>query len=84
MAEADPGERPGGAPPPLVLDQIEARLFFETAPPLSKGLDDAPPPSPPPPLSEGLDPSLNGVGVGKGHRCCSRLNLKISLKTKFV
>ena len=35
-----------GAPPPLVLDQIEARLFFETAPPpsLSKGLDDAPPP----------------------------------------
>ena len=22
-----------GAPPPLVLDQIEARLFFETAPP---------------------------------------------------
>ena len=31
MAEADPGERPGGGgwgAPPLVLDQIEARLFF--------------------------------------------------------
>ena len=37
------GETRGG--PPLVLDQIEARLFFETAPPpFSKGLDDAPPP----------------------------------------
>ena len=44
MAVADQGEGPGGAaPPPLVLDQIEAQLFFETAPPLSKGLDDAPP-----------------------------------------
>ena len=79
MAVADQGEGPGGAaPPPLVLDQIEAQLFFETAPPLSKGLDDAPPP----PLSEVLDPPVNGVG--EGHRCCSRLNLKISLKTKFV
>ena len=33
MAEADPGGRPGGGgggggAPPLVLDQIEARLFF--------------------------------------------------------
>ena len=38
MAEADPGERPGGGgAPPLVLDQIEARLFF---------LDRAPPPYP--------------------------------------
>ena len=34
MAVADQGEGPGGAAPPhLVLDQIEAQLFFETAPP---------------------------------------------------
>ena len=71
-----------GAPPPLVLDQIEARLFFETAPPPLIQGSGWRPPSPPPPLSEVLDPPLNGVG--EGHRCCSRLNLKISLKTKFV
>ena len=43
----------GGAPPPLFLDQTEAqraaKIFLETfpPPPLSKGLDDRPTPSPP-------------------------------------
>ena len=43
-------EDPGGpAPPPLFLDQAEARrakkIFLETTPPrLSRGLDDRPPP----------------------------------------
>ena len=45
---ADPGEGPGGPPPPpLILDQTEPqraeKLFWETHP-LSKGLDDFPPP----------------------------------------
>ena len=52
----DPGE---GLRGPLFLDQTEARRveknFFETAAPLSQGLDDRPPPLP---LSEGLDPPL--------------------------
>ena len=55
---ADPGKGPG--PPPLFSDQTEARradkIFFVDHPPLSKGLDDRPPP--PPPLSQGLDPAL--------------------------
>ena len=61
---------PGEAPPPIYLDQTEARKaekkFLETGPPLSQGLDDRHPlPSPPPylkdwmmtatPLPEGLD-----------------------------
>ena len=46
----------------LFLDQTEARrakkqFFFETAPLLSRGVDDRPTP-PPPPLSVGLDPPL--------------------------
>ena len=48
---------------PLVLDQTEARgaekMFLESSPPLSKGLDDRP--TPPPPhhnLSQGVDPAL--------------------------
>ena len=50
---ADPGEGPEGhGPPPLFLDQNEApgaeKIFFETGPPLSQGLDD----SRPPPLAE--------------------------------
>ena len=51
-AVADPGQ----GPPPLCLDQTDARraekIFWETChppPPLSQGLDDRPP------LSEGLD-----------------------------
>ena len=46
-----------GPAPPLFLDQTEARrkLFPDHPPPLSKGLDDHPPP---PPLSQGLDPAL--------------------------
>ena len=56
-------------------------FFWDRPPPLIQGSGWRPP-SPLPPLSEVLDPPLNGVG--KGHRCCSRLNLKISLKTKFV
>ena len=44
---------------PLVLDQTEARgaekMFLESSPPLSKGLDDRPPP---PNLSQGVDPAL--------------------------
>ena len=52
---ADPGEGPGGAHPPLFLDQTEARraekiLGGGTGPPLSQGLDDCPRL-----LSEGLD-----------------------------
>ena len=56
---ADPGEGPGGSPPPnlLVLDQSEARraenFFLETGPPLSKDLDDWLPH-----LSQGLDLTL--------------------------
>ena len=45
---------------PLVLDQTEARgaekMFLESSPPLSKGLDDRPTPSPN--LSQVLDPAL--------------------------
>ena len=56
----DPGEGPWDPPPPLFLDQSEARRaeknFLQIAPPpLSKGLDDH---HPPPPLSQGLDPAL--------------------------
>ena len=51
------GAQRGPAPTPLFLDQNEARRAdkknFESAPPLSQGLDA------PPPLSEGLDPPLN-------------------------
>ena len=60
MAVADPGEGPGGPSLPLLLDQTEApgaeKNFWETVPPLSKGLYDR---SPPRPLSRGLDPALN-------------------------
>ena len=58
----DPGEGPG-SPPPLFLDQLTnlgpkvRKRYFETARPLSQGLD-----NPSPPLSEGLDPPLlNGT-----------------------
>ena len=57
---ADPGVGPGG-PPPLFLDQTEARraekkFFWETGPPpfLRVWMTALPPP----PLSEGLDPAL--------------------------
>ena len=47
----------GGPPPTLFLDQTEAqgaeKIFWETAPPLCKGLDDRLPA-----LSQGLDPAL--------------------------
>ena len=47
---ADPGEGPGGGRAPLFLNQTEARraqkMFLETAPSFSKGLD-ARAPSPP-------------------------------------
>ena len=54
----------GEGPPPLFLDQTEARraekIFFGDSTPtsslLSKGLDDSPHPLPP--LSQGLDPAL--------------------------
>ena len=43
-AVADPGEGPGGAWPPLFLDQNEAwkagKNFLRPPPPLSQGLDD--------------------------------------------
>ena len=59
---ADPGEGSGGPASPLFLDQIETRKakkhFFETARPLSKVLDNRPPPPHPHPLSQGLDPAL--------------------------
>ena len=46
---ADPGEGPEGAhPPPLFLDENEARrakkIFLRPGPPLSQGLDDQAPP----------------------------------------
>ena len=58
LSVGDPGTGPGGPPPPLLLDQTEARgarkFFFESgAPPFSQGVDDRPPP-----LSEGLDKPL--------------------------
>ena len=66
---ADPGEGPGGAAPPLVLDQTEAltaeKKNFSTPPPppaLSKGQDDRPP------LSQGLDPALNKLVI-EGLNC---------------
>ena len=50
---ANPGEGPGGPPPPLFLDQTEARRAKKNCwrpplppPPLSKGLDDRPFPTP--------------------------------------
>ena len=50
-----PGAHP---PPPSFLDQNETRraekIFLETGPPLSQGLDNQAPP-----LSEGLDPPLH-------------------------
>ena len=57
---ADPGDGPGGTPPPLFLDQTEAqrakKLFFWRPA--------FPPPQPPlPPLSQGLDPALQNTGV---------------------
>ena len=60
---ADPGEGHGGFAPSLFLHQTEARgaekKFSETAPSLSQGLDDPPPPK----LSEGLDPPLSMAAV---------------------
>ena len=56
---ADPGEGPGGpAPPPLFLDQTEARgaekIFFGDPPPYLRVWMTPPPPF----FSEGLDPPL--------------------------
>ena len=70
LTGVDPGEGPGGGGvgflPTLFLDQTQARRYeknlFETARPLSQGLDNRPAPPTPPPLSEGLDPPLlNGT-----------------------
>ena len=54
--------------PLLFLDQTEAaperaeKIFLETGPPLSQGLDDRVPP--PPPKSEGLDlPLYNNIAT---------------------
>ena len=52
----------GTPPPPLLLDQNEARrakiyLLGDRAPPFSKGLDERRPT--PAPLSQGLDPALD-------------------------
>ena len=61
----DPGKGPGGGPPPLSLEQNEARtarkFVFWDRPHLSQSLDDCPRPPPPPPphLSEGLDLPLH-------------------------
>ena len=66
------GRGPGPAPPPplLVLDQTEARraekIFWGDCPsptPLSKGLYDRPPPTPP--LCKGLDPALVSTEYSK-------------------
>ena len=57
----NPGERPGGAGPPLFLDQNEARRteknFFEAGPPPYLRVWMTVPP--PPPLSEGVNPPLD-------------------------
>ena len=42
-------------PPPLFLDETEARRVENRSSPLSQGLDD---PLPPPPLTQGLNPAL--------------------------
>ena len=70
---ADPGEGPGGAAPPLALDQTEAlkaeKKIFSTPPPppLSKGQNDRPP------LSQGLDPALNKLVIeGQLHQTPNR------------
>ena len=68
---ADPGEGPGGVrPPPLFLDQTEARraekhFFGRPPPPLSKDLDDRPP------LSQGLDSAIqhHSPGITLNLRC---------------
>ena len=57
---ADPGEGPGG-PASSPLDQREEIFLGDWAPPLSKGLDDPPPPLPPPSLSQDLDLALKSV-----------------------
>ena len=67
----DPGERPGGPPSPLFLDQTEARkaekkylgeiAFHPHLTYLRVWMTAPPPPSPPlpsPSLSQGLDPAL--------------------------
>ena len=59
----------GRGPPPLFLDQTEARraekIFGETTlPPLSKGLDDRAPP-----LSQGLDPALKCIVINDVQKC---------------
>ena len=52
---ADPGEGPGG-PASSPLDQREEIFLGDWAPPLSKGLD-----NPPPPLSQDLDLALKNL-----------------------
>ena len=64
------GFRGPGGPPPLVLDQNEARRaekkFFKAGPPfpLSQGLDDRAPR-----LSEGLDPPLGWLYCNVAQEC---------------
>ena len=69
MEVANPGEGsrgPNPSPPPLLLDQTEARraeinFFGDQAPPYLRVWMTAPlPPPPPPNLSEGLDLPMNG------------------------
>ena len=65
---ADQGKGPGG-PPPLLLDQNEARRagknFLSSPPPAISGSGS--PPLSPPPLSEGLDTPL-GVSINTDGR----------------
>lgn len=63
---AGPGEGPGGLAPPLFLDKTDARraekhFLGDCSPPLSKGLNDRPPPR----LSQRLDPALMALLVFK-------------------
>ena len=75
------GRGPGGRPLPYFWTKLRPDVFLRPPPPPYLRVGMPPPPPPPLPLSEGLDPPLNGVG--EGHRCCSRLNLKISLKISY-
>ena len=78
---AKPGEGLEEPAPSLLLDQTEAqnaeKIFLETGPSFSKGLDDRPPP--PPPLSQGLDPVLYPEKGKAGKNFCTLVVLNVAV-----